>query len=605
MSKKNLQNEDNTQSRAQGSGKQGKMPQWALDRRNFLKAAAGLGATAAVATMLPGCAPAGNDGTSSGATNSNGSTVSSAFPSYLGEPPIIDESQIIETIETDIVVVGGGNAGVMCACAAAEGGKTVSVIEAQNKDTIWYWGLHDIATQNSKYALSKGINQISKTEFLAEFQRRTHNMSDPRLVKKYIDNSGEMMDWLMDRAPQEVLDKLHIAYFTTNNQYFEEGSSINNFKCWNGYIQIDFQSTSSTLIAEAESKGATWYWEHTAAVLDTETSEAPVKKEHVNADGTVTWVDETEPQTTVKGVIVQAPDGGYKKFVGTKGVVLTCGDYGGNPQMYSAFQDEVRKLYESHGLDAANIQCAGFGRDGSGIKMGMWVGGSIDPSPHALVKPQVMFASDDFATNVLRWGSGFTAAAEDLPAGTDVSQNPWGTPFVCVDSTGKRFTDENFLGVFGMTARIERKKPGRYYFFFDKKWKETMSRQAPEHFSQPVGVPDSVDYDAIFNSWVERGAEGAATEAGGTTCAWAANSLDELFEYMGFDAEMKASVKTELERYNGFCANGEDEDFARDPKLLQAISEPPFFGMYSVEEQPMPGPVALNGLVIDDNQRVL
>lgn len=571
-----------------------------IDRRGFLKAAIGVGAAAAATAGLAGCAPKqalSASGESGAAESGSGS--------WLGEPPVIEESSIVETIDSDIVIVGGGNAGVMCACAATEGGATVSVIEAQEKDTIFYYGLHDIASINSEYVLSHGLEPIKKSEFLSEYQRRTHNKTNPRLVKKFIDNSGAMIDWLVSKAPQEVLDAAHVAKFTTNAQYFEMGSSLNGFKCWPGYVQFDFQTTAPLLIEEAEGNGATWYWAHKGIVLETSTEEVAIQKETTASDGTVSFEDATEEKVTVTGVIAEDADGNYKRFRAPK-IVLTCGDYGGNPEMYAALQDEQRWLFESHGLDAADLHCMGFGRDGSGIKMGLWAGATLDPGPRCLVSPQVMFESTDFATNVLRWGSGFNANATEVAAGAGgANQNPWGTPFMCVDSSGRRFTDETFLGAFGTMSQVERRKPGRYYFFFDKKWKETMARMAPEHFSQPVGVPDSIDYEALFNSWVDRGAEGAPTEEGGTVCAWAANSLEELFDYMGFDDTMKVALNEEIERYNSYCDKGEDEDFGRDPNLLQSISEPPFFGMYSVSEKPMTGTVALNGLVIDDDQRVL
>ncbi|MEC4175467.1 FAD-binding protein [Adlercreutzia sp. R21] len=571
-----------------------------LDRRGFFKAAAGAGVATAMGGVLAGCAPQPKSAAS--ATDELAATGTS----WLGEAPVIDESEITQTIEADIIVVGGGNAGTMCACAAAENGATVAVIEAQAKADIFYYGLHDIASINSQYVLDSGLEPIKKGEFLAEYQRRTHNKTNPRLVKKFIDASGEMVDWLVGKAPQEVLDKAHVAHFTTNSEYFKLGSSLNGFKCWPGYVQIDFQTTAPALIAEAEASGATWYWEHSGVVLETSTEEVAVQKETVDPSGAVTFIDATEPRTTVNAVIAQDAEGNYLRFVGTKGIVLTCGDYGGNPEMYAALQDEQRWLFESHGLDAEDLHCMGFGRDGSGIKMGLWAGATLDPGPRCLVSPQVMYESTDFATNVLRWGSGFNAAAAEVAAGAGgASQNPWGTPFVCVDGSGKRFTDETFLGIFGTLSQVERRKPGRYYFFFDNKWKETMARMAPEHFSQPVGVPDSISYDDLFNSWVERGAKGAPTEEGGTVCAWAANSLDELFDYMGLDEAMRPTVAEEIARYNSFCETGEDEDFGRDANLLQSITEPPFFGMYSVFEKPMTGTVTLNGLVIDDDQRVL
>jgi hypothetical protein len=38
--------------------------------------------------------------------------------------------------------------------------------------------------------------------------------------------------------------------------------------------------------------------------------------------------------------------------------------------MYQALQDEQRETWESRGLDTSNMHTAGFGRDGSAIKMG-------------------------------------------------------------------------------------------------------------------------------------------------------------------------------------------------------------------------------------------
>ena len=74
---------------------------------------------------------------------------------------------------------------------------------------------------------------------------------------------------------------------------------------------------------------------------------------------------------------------------------------------------------------------------------------------------------------------------------------------------------------------------------------------------------------------------------------------------MGFDDEMKSEVQAEVEKYNGYCLQGDDEDFGRDPKLLMEIAEPPFFGMYSVVEKPSTGILTLNGLNIGDHQEVL
>ena len=130
-----------------------------------------------------------------------------------------------------------------------------------------------------------------------------------------------------------------------------------------------------------------------------------------------------------------------------------------------------------------------------------------------------------------------------------------------------------------------------------------MSRTSPEHFAQPMGKPGNFDLEATIDAWVERGAEGAEQNEGESVCAGGAETLDDLLSYVPLTDEVRANIKAELERYNEFCANG--EDFARDPKMLLPIDQGPFYGMYCAEEYPMTGTCALNGVNIDEMQRVL
>ena len=565
-----------------------------MSRRSFITGAAGAGI----------CAVAGSG---VALADEAGEQASSANPSWLGEEPQIDESQIVETVEADVVVVGAGNGGSMCAAAAAEAGAKVAVVEAQSQDIMSYYGLCDIASVNSEYALSRGAKQIKKSAMISELQRRSHNRTNPALIKQWVDNSGEMVDWLLSRAPQEVLDTVLVENIDTNVDYFNLGQEISGFRAWNGTVQVNYSGVAPVLIEEAEQGGSKWYWGHKGVKLEVEEYDEPGKETFTAEDGTVTEQDCTVTRRRVTGVIAKNEDGDYVRFVGSKGVVLACGGYGGNAEMFAALQDETRSLFESHGLSTDDIHSL-FGRDGSGIKMGLWAGGTLDPSTRCIIAPGVLFESDHYASNVLRWASGYAIAGNQGTAnesGSGVSQNPWGAPFVCLDESGHRFMDEMLLGIFGQMNRVERRKPGKYFFIFDNQYKELISRQAPEHYSEPVGVAGSIDYDAVFQSWIDRGAEGCEVDEGGTPCAWAANSLDELYTYMGFDDEMKSEVQAEIEKYNGYCLQGDDEDFGRDPKLLMEIAEPPFFGMYSVVEKPSTGILTLNGLNIGDHQEVL
>ena len=566
----------------------------AISRRTFVAGAAMAGAAVAAAGMADE-ALAHTAGQGQAGTLTSSIDRATYKPSWLGDAPVIDEKDIAQTVESDIVVVGGGNAGSMCAFAAAEKGATVSVIESQAADSIFYYGLHDIASINSQTALDKGVAEINKTQFLAEYQRRSHNRTNPRLIKKFVDNSGEMIDWLAEHLPSDVADAIVVdTSAETSQAYVDEGQDINRFTCWPGTLQVNYNAGASALIEQAEQQGAKWYWETTGVVLETEEGTTTESGEQVDEDGNVTFVDKEVPQTTVKSVIAQDKDGNYIRFTAKKGVVMACGDYGGNAEMYEDLQDEKRWLWRSHGLDTSEMKCAGFGRDGSGIKMCMWAGATMDPNMRCLVDPQVMLSSDTYAKNVLRWGAAFAPG-----------ENPWGAPFVWFDQKGERFTDECFMGIFGQRIRAERSKSGRYYVIFDSHWKELMSKTSPEHFSQPMGKPGNFDLEATIDAWVERGAEGAEKEEGDSTCAWGAETLDELLSYMPLTDEVRANIKAGIERYNTFCEQGEDEDYGRDPKMLLPVNEGPFYGMYCVEENPMTGTCALNGVNIDEDQHVL
>jgi hypothetical protein len=565
-----------------------------LSRRYFLKGVAASAVGAATGSVLetsPGNAetiasPAGIKGSNS---------------SWLGEAPVISDDKIADTIEADIVVVGGGNAGAMCAMAAAEkGGVTVAVIESQAEDKISYYGLHFIASLNSRYCMSRGVPKIKVGEFVAEWQRRNNNRSDPRLIKKFADNSGEMVDWLTTYAPKDVLDAVRIITDPNSNdsqnnkRYFEMGAEINKFKCWRGCINMNYNKAAPTYIARAEKQGATWYWKHKGISLITETSKVVEKKESWDENGALVMKDTLVPQTTVKGVIAQNSKGQYIKFLAKKAVVLAGGGYGGNPEMYRALQDEQRETWESRGLDTGNMHTSGFGRDGSAIKMGLWAGGYVDPGSRVVLVPQVMFSTDEWKvpSSICSWGG--------TAGGT--------APQIWVDSRGKRFHDESFMGVYGSVFRTDRMKSQRFFGFFDYgHFEELKSRSAPEHFS---GSRVSLE---TLNSWVERGALGAEPQGipgvpaqkGQPAAGWGAKTLDKLFEHMGLDDKLKATIKAEIDRYNTFCENGEDEDFGKDPKLLLPINEGPFFGVFCLPEHPMTGTVTLSGLMVNEDQAVI
>ena len=97
-----------------------------VSRRNFFKGA-GLAAVGALtAGTLSGC----GQGYAT-ADPANPSTGDFGGPSWLGAPPVIDEADIAETIETEVLVVGMGTGGIPAMISAAENGARVLGIDRQ------------------------------------------------------------------------------------------------------------------------------------------------------------------------------------------------------------------------------------------------------------------------------------------------------------------------------------------------------------------------------------------------------------------------------------------------------------------------------------------
>lgn len=161
-----------------------------------------------------------------------------------------------------------------------------------------------------------------------------------------------------------------------------------------------------------------------------------------------------------------------------------------------------------------------------------------------------------------------------------------------VDQQGRRFCDE----------------AGAYM--------EVGERMYQRHLETGKGIPAWTIFDARHRQWYHW-----ANQAPGVNPQeWfdrgymkKANSLDELAGLCGIDA---AGLKAEVERFNGFCVSGKDEDYNRggrafdryhgDPKVkpnpnLGAIEKAPF---YAVSMFPSDVGTA-GGLVTDEFARVL
>ena len=93
-------------------------------RRTFV----GLGGVAAAvaAGSLAGCAASPN---TSSSTDEASASAQSGNGDYKAAPAPISDDEVVETLEADIVVIGGGISGAVAAATAVEAGKNVVVFQ--------------------------------------------------------------------------------------------------------------------------------------------------------------------------------------------------------------------------------------------------------------------------------------------------------------------------------------------------------------------------------------------------------------------------------------------------------------------------------------------
>lgn len=530
----------------------------ALDRRSFLKGAVLAGAGTA-AFGLAGCSSGESSSSSDSSTSAttttstdgllSADTINNGTWSFEVAPEKVADSDITNTYEADIIIVGAGVSGLACAASATEEGADVILFAASSQPVARGGSNHGIGT---KFHERLGITDYTKDTiggYLRQELARNGYRVDQKKWYKWINNSASTMNWLIDLMEAKgYTTTMEIGYTDTEGVFTAHPGSHNWIEVADG-TESGAATGENLVIAMYEEK-----------ILD------QGGQIHYNTIGQYLIRDDNNTGR-VSAIVAKDPDGNYVKYVGRKAVVLATGDFSANQDMMAKYCSWVAPLLQYNEVDYdAMFQFGGLG-PGDGQKMGLWVGAAWQQTlPNA---PMI-------------------DAVGPMPYRQSIADFSG----LLLNKKGARYSNEDVIFSYGTYAMMMQPDMTRYgiwdtaYAHHFDQW-ETFGTTIVENEGRNPFTPD--EYLAKWDENVEAG-----TFVKGDTID------DVLAQLEGLDAE---AAKASIERYNELCDKGADEDFHKDASLMASIKEGPFYGC-KLEMTPSNFLCVTGGLRTNENMQV-
>ena len=312
-----------------------------ISRRNLLKGAA-FSAAGVAALGLAGCAPQTEATKADAALAETGET---AKHTWEVKPEPIAADQISQTVDTEVLVIGGGYSGTCCALSAAQNGAKTILVE---KDAV----LNGHGVGGTGAIASRALDDLGlKFDKSLEMERWVStcgNRCRESLVGKWFRESERCMNWFLDMAEANgakcmvtvgsnstVHPEIACYHFMSGGPIFEEHTMAD-------FVEYMFE-------AEALKAGAEFVYEMPAVQLVQDES------------GKVT------------GAICQNKSGEYVQYNASKGVVLATGDISYSDEYINEFAPVANRVFTRLCSDQGNV--------GDGHNMAAWAGGAFQEGP--------------------------------------------------------------------------------------------------------------------------------------------------------------------------------------------------------------------------------
>ncbi len=366
-----------------------------------------------------------------------------------------------KTIETEIVIVGAGGAGMAAAIMAHQAGKDFVILEKMpyvgGNTTKATGGMNAAETH---YQKEQGIED-SVELFAADTMKGGHDLNDPELVRTLAEQSAGAIDWLDSIGAD--LPKISFSGGASTNRIHApaDGSAVGN------YLVDKFSEKLKELGVEV--------------MLNTRATEL------IMEDG------------KIAGVKAEGKDANYT--IKAKAVILATGGFGANEDMYTQYRPDLK------GTVTTNAP----GATGDGIVMAQAVGADLVDIEQIQLHPTVEQTTSMLITESVRGdgailvnqsGHRFTneLLTRDAVSAAELAQEGQ-YAYIIFDQhlrdnlkAIEKYV-KNGLTVQADTLEELARKLGIYPYFLTMtmtEWNEAVATQNDEEFGRTTGMNDNL-----------------------------------------------------------------------------------------------------------------
>ena len=450
---------------------------------------------------------------------------------WLGKEPDIDEAAITETVDTDILIVGAGNGGMGAAAYAAAHGLNFRVIEQNgNVQDTRHW----VGAVDGFGAQAQGI-KMDRAKLLSEISRYASGKCDQRVVKTWINESGEMIEFI--RSIMEDKYGVKMVYTYGDEAKWPAENAEHN----TDYMYPEIEYTYDRSSGAARNELLLQYIQELGYDVDFKTSLAKLEKD---STGRIT------------GIIAQSTeDDHFIRYNANKGVLLACGGFPGNPYM----MEQLDPLGTS-----VTTACSYSPADkGYGIRAAVWAGANLDKEAAPMLFDRGIVAPGVDGGYVAS-DSAFGGKAFPGPIR---QYNPGTQPFLKVNRNGERFANES--SPYNDIVYAAAHQPGRVYA-------QICDANILEDAKRFHTIGCSAQTRNAGAEYIQKQMDNAEKEG----VFFKADTIDELADKLGFTGEAKDTFLATVERYNELYDKQNDEDFGKPAYRLSAIRTAPFYGCW-------------------------